>query len=157
MNHSLPRQHPKLFFLVIFFCLGCLAGFWTETQALAEENGAASSRVNIKDGRISVSAKDVPLELLCKDIESKSGIRFRIQDAVLGDKLSIELKDLPLLKGLRRLLERVNYMLCFDERKKLSEVFIVGQAAPYTPPVLRKPPSRREIPSFRRTFNRLRP
>jgi len=157
MNPLLQTRPPGLLFLLIVFCLGCLPGAWMEAQARAEENGTGTSRVDIKDGRISVSAKEVPLELLCKEIENKSGIRFRIQDALLGDNLSIELKDLPLLKGVKRLLAHMNYMLCFDHRNKLSEVFIVGQAEHYTPPVLRKPPLRREIPRVRRVFNRLRP
>ena len=157
MNHPLRTPHPGLLLLLVFFCLGCLPELWMEAQARAEEDGAGYSRVDIKDGRISVSAKDVPLELLCKDIEEKSGVRFRVQDALLGDKLSIELKDLPLLKGVKRLLVHVNYMLCFDHRNRLSEVFIVGQGEPYTPPVLRKLPSRREILRSRRLFNRARP
>lgn len=111
----------------------------------------------MKDGRMSVSAKDAPLEALCKDIESKSGVRFRIQDALLEDRLSVEIKDLPLLKGLKRLLAHVNYMFCFDNRNRLSEVLIVGRSEPYTPPVLRKPPLRRELPRVRRTFSRPRP
>jgi|GEM_PF-4258115 len=157
MNHSLQTLHPGLLFLLVFFCLACLPGVWIESQARAEEDGAGYSRVDIKDGRISVSAKDVPLELLCKDIEEKSSVRFRIQDALLSDKLSIELKDLPLLKGVKRLLVHMNYMLYFDHRNRLSEVYIVGQGEPYTPPVLRKPPSRREILRSRRLFNRARP
>jgi type II secretory pathway component GspD/PulD (secretin) len=112
--------------------------------------------VDIKDGRISVSAKEVPLEILCKAIENKSGIRFRIQDALLEDKLSVEIKDLPLLKCLKRLLAHVNYMFCFDNRNRLSEVLIVGRSEPYAPPVLRKPPLRRDIPRVRRSFNRPR-
>jgi hypothetical protein len=55
------------------------------------------------------------------------------------------------------LLAHRNYLLCFDHRNKLSEVFIVGQTEHYTPPVLRKPPPRREIPRVRRSFNRPRP
>jgi len=128
-----------------------------EAQVRAQETGAGYSRVDIKDGRISVSAKDVPLQLLCKDIEDKSGIRFRIQDGVLGDKLSIELKDLSLLKGVKRLLAHMNYMLTFDHRNKLSVVFIAGQAEHYTPPVLRKPPLRRDVTRIRRLPNRPRP
>ena len=157
MSPLLQTHRSGLLGLLLFFCLGCLPGVWIEAQARAQENGTGRSRVDIKDGRISVSANDVPLELLCKEIESKSGIRFKIQDALLGDHLSIELKDLPLLKGIKRLLAHMNYMLCFDHRNKLSEVFIVGQAEHYTPPVLRKPPLRREIPRVRRVFNRPRP
>ena len=157
MKHSLPIQHPGLMIFLVFFCLGGLPGLWMGAQARAEESGEGYSRVDIKDGRISVSAKEVPLEILCKAIENKSGIRFRIQEALLGDKLTIELKDLSLLKGVNRLLAHMNYMLCFDQRNKLSEVFIVGQTEHYTPPVLRKPPSRREIPRIRRLFNRPRP
>jgi len=55
------------------------------------------------------------------------------------------------------LLVHMNYMLYFDHRNRLSEVYIVGQGEPYTPPVLRKPPSRREILRSRRLFNRARP
>ena len=112
--------------------------------------------MDIKDGRISVSAKDVPLHLLCKDIEDKSGIRFKIQDALLGNKLSIELKNFPLLKGVKRLLAHTNYMLCFDHRNKLSEVFIAGKMEGYTLPALRKLPPRREILRARRLVNRPR-
>jgi type II secretory pathway component GspD/PulD (secretin) len=110
----------------------------------------------MKDGRMSVSAKDAPLEALCKDIESKSGVRFRIQDALLEDKLSVEIKDLTLLKCLKRLLAHVNYMFCFDNRNRLSEVLIVGRSEPYTPPVLRKPSLRLDVPRVRRSFNRPR-
>lgn len=157
MNHPLQTQHPRLLLLLILFCLGCFPGPWIEAQAHAEDNQAGYSSVDIKDGRISVSAKDMPLELLCRDIEEKSSVRFKIQDALLTDKLSIELKDLPLLKGVKRLLVHMNYMLYFDHRNRLSEVYIIGQGEPYTPPVLRKPPSRREIVRSRRLFNRARP
>jgi hypothetical protein len=157
MNHPLQTQHLGLLLLLILFCLWGLPGLSIESQARAEDNRAGYSRVDIKDGRISVSAKEVPLELLCKDIEEKSNVRFKIQDALLSDKLSIELKDLPLLKGVKRLLVHMNYMLYFDNRNRLSEVFIVGQGEPYTPPVLKRPPSRREILTSRRLFNRARP
>ena len=157
MNHSLQTQHPGLLFLLVFFCLGCLPGPWIGAQARAEENGAGYSRVDIKDGRISVSAKDVPLESLCRDIETKSSVRFKIQDALLGDKLSIEFNDLPLLKGVKRLLVHVNYMLCFDHRNRLSEVFIVGRSERHTPPVLKRYTPRRGGVSIRRSFNRGRP
>jgi type II secretory pathway component GspD/PulD (secretin) len=128
-----------------------------QAQALAEETGAGSSKVDIQDGKISVSAKDIPLRLLCEEIEHKSGIRFRIQDALLGDKLSIELKDIPLLKGLKRLLAHVNYMLCFDHRNKITEVLIAGRSERYTPPVLRKPTPQRDLPRVRRSFSRPSP
>jgi hypothetical protein len=154
MNHSFQKQHPPLLFLLALFCLWGLLGRWGEAQALAEGTGYSS--VSMKDGRMSVSAKDAPLESLCKDIESKSGVRFRIQDSLLEDKLSVEIKDLPLLKCLKRLLARVNYMFCFDNRNRLSEVLIVGRSEPYAPPVLRKPPLRRDIPRVRRSFNRPR-
>lgn len=157
MNHSLQTPHPGLLFLLLFFCLGCLPGFRIGAQARAEENGADYSGVDIKDGRISVSAKDIPLELVCKDIETKSGVHFRIQDALLEDKLSIEFKVLPLLKGVKRLLAHVNYMLCFDHRNRLSEVFIVGRSERHTPPVLKRYTPRRGGVSIRRSFNRGRP
>ncbi len=63
---------------------------------------------------------------------------------------------IPLLKCLKRLLAHVNYMFCFDNRNRLSEVLIVGRSEPYAPPVLRKPPQRRDIPRVRRSFNRPR-
>ena len=116
MNPSLPKQYRSLLLILVFFCLGCLPGPWTEATAFAEGTWPGTSTVDIRDGRISVSAKDIPLPLLCKDIEAKLGIRFRIQEPLLGDKLSIELKDVPLLKGLKRLLMHVNYMFCFDHR-----------------------------------------
>jgi hypothetical protein len=81
-----------------------VSGSWIEAQARAEENGAGYSSVEIKDGRISVSAKDVPLALLCRDSEQKCGIRFTIQEALLGYKLlSSDLKKFPPVKGIKRL------------------------------------------------------
>jgi type II secretory pathway component GspD/PulD (secretin) len=156
MNPPLRNQYRSLF-LILIFSLGCLPGLWVEVQALAEETGPGPSMVDIRDGRISVSAKDIPLRLLCKDIEDKSGIRFRIQDAHLGNRLSIELKDIPLLKGLKRLLAHMNTMFCFDNRNRLTEVLIAGRAEHYTPPVLRKPTPRGEQPRVRRSFSRPRP
>jgi len=157
VNPSLQTQRPAFLFILIFFCFECLPGAWTEGQARAEANGAGYSSVDIKDGTISVSAKDVPLGLLCRDVENKSGIRFKIQDALRGNKVSVELKNLPLLKGVKRLLAHMNYMFTFDHRNKLSEVFIVGQTERHTPSVLRKPPPRRDVTRIRRLLNRPRP
>jgi len=156
MNHSLQIQRPGLLFVLIFFCLGWLPEAWLAAQARAEENGAGYSGVNIKDGTISVSAKDVPLELLCKEIENKSGIRFKIQDALLRNRVSIELANLPLLKGVKRLLAHMNYMLSFDHRNKLSEVLIVGETERHPPSVLRKLPPRRDVTRIRSLLNRPR-
>ena len=157
MNHLLQTQRPGLWFLLIFFFLGWLLEAWLEAQARAEEDGAGYSSVNIKNGTISVSAKDVPLELLCKDIGNRSGIRFKIEDALLKNRVSIELKNLPLLKGVKRLLAHKNYMLSFDHQNKLSEVFIVGQTERHTPSVLRKLPPRRDVTRIRNLLNRPHP
>jgi hypothetical protein len=146
-------HHPRLFFLLVFLFVGFLPGLQGWDHAQAEEI-TGGSNVKIQNGRISVSAKDIPLQLLCKAIEDKSGVRFRIQDALLTDKLSVELRDLPLLKGVKRLLVHMNYMLCFDQRNRLSEVFIVGRVEHYTPPVLRKPYRRPGVIRARRVPNR---
>jgi hypothetical protein len=153
MNQSPLSHHPRLFFLLVILSVGCLPGLqdWDHVQA---EEITGGSNVKIQNGRISVSAKDIPLELLCKAIEEKSGVRFRIQDALLADKLSVELRDLPLLKGVKRLLVHMNYMLCFDQRNRLSEVFIVGRVEHYTPPVSRKPSPRPGVVRARRLPNR---
>lgn len=140
--------------ILVFFCLGSLPGLRTEPQAFAGEMESGTSKVDIQNGRISVSAKDTPLRLLCKDIEDKSGIRFRIQDALLGDRLSVEFENFPMLKGVKRLLAHMNYMLCFDHRNKLSEVFIVGRTERYPPRLLRKPPLPRNLPRVRPLSNR---
>jgi hypothetical protein len=153
MNYSPPSHHPGLFFLLVFLFAGCLPGLQGWDHAQAEEI-TRGSNVKIQNGRISMSAKDIPLEILCKAIEEKSGVRFRIQDALLTDKLSVELRDLPLLKGVKRLLVHMNYMLCFDRRNRLSEVFIVGRVEHYTPPVSRKPSRRPGVVRARRLPNR---
>lgn len=154
MNSSLPTPCRSLLLILIFFCLGCLPGLWTKPRALAGEREAGTSQVDIQDERISVSAKDIPLRLLCQDIEDKSGIRFRIQDALLGDRLSIEFENFPILKGIKRLLAHMNYMLCFDQRNKLSEVFIVGRTELSPSRSLRKPLSPQNLPRVRRLSNR---
>ena len=153
MNHYPLTRHPRLFLLLVLLCLGCLPGLQGWVHAQAEEITAGSS-LKIQNGRISVSAKEIPLELLCKAIEEKSGVRFRIQDALLTDKLSVELRDVPLLKGVERLLVHMNYMLYFDQRNRLSEVFIVGRVEHYTPPVSRRPLPRRGAVRTRRLPNR---
>jgi type II secretory pathway component GspD/PulD (secretin) len=110
--------------------------------------------VEIRNGRISVSAKEVPLEVLCKDIETRSGVRFNIESALVGKKLSTEFKNLSLLKGIKRLLARMNYMICFDELNKLSEVFIVRRSEPNPLPVMRRYTPPRGGAGIRRPLNR---
>lgn len=153
MNRLPPNQYLKSFHPLIVLFLGCLWGLGVEAQAIAQEDGAESSIVDIREGRISVSAKNVPLMLLCRDIEEKSGVRFRTQDSLLGDNLSIDFKNFPLLEGIERLLAHVNYLLYFDHRNKLSEVFILRQEKPYSPAVLRKPLSRRGVLGARSSLN----
>jgi hypothetical protein len=68
--------------------------------------------VSIKAERLSVQAKDVPLEILLTQISNKSGIRITY-DVLKPQSISLAFENLPLDEGLKRMLTEQDILLSY--------------------------------------------
>ena len=93
---------------------------------------AQTKQVELNFGRRTLSARirEAPLREVIATIEKK-GIWFKLwfkgRESVLNEKVSVRFKDLPLKKGLERILSTLNHSLVFDHNGVLSGVILLGK------------------------------
>lgn len=79
----------------------------------AAESSAFTDHVDVRDGRLTVRVRDMPLATLLQVIARKSA--FRVVTALsMRDLVSADFRDVPLEEGLRRLLKHQNLILVFE-------------------------------------------
>jgi len=93
-------------------------------------NAFCADAVSVKDGLLSVNLKDTSLLDVARDIEKKSGVWFRGDEALFQEKISVTFTDLPLEEGLKRILTNLNYSLMFDNKHKVAGVLVMGEGRP---------------------------
>jgi len=86
--------------------------------------------VNVKEGLLSVNFKDTSLLDVARDIEKQSGIRFRGDETLFHEKISVTFNDLPVEEGLKRILANLNYSLMLDAKNRVAGVMVMGEGKP---------------------------
>ncbi|MFH1931738.1 MAG: hypothetical protein ABIN18_09150 [Pseudomonadota bacterium] len=105
----------------------CLFAFFVSVISLTHaQNSSQQYRINYDKGLLSLSAKKANLEMLLTDLSKKTGIPFRFPRN-LKNQITIRLSNVPLRKGLRRLLKDQNYALIY-KGSAISEVYIVPKS-----------------------------
>lgn len=88
-------------------------------------NGANPVRV---DGdRLSVHAEGMFLGELLTVIEDMTGVQFTFDELVATDKIFLDFKDLPLTKGIKKIIYPHSYARIYDKTGKLRKVIILGR------------------------------
>lgn len=106
----------------------CLFAFFVSVTSLTHaQNSNKKYRINYDKGLLSLSAKKANLEMLLTDLSKKTGIPFRLPKK-LKSQITIRLSNVPLRKGLRRLLKDQNYALIY-KGSAISEVYIVAKSS----------------------------
>jgi hypothetical protein len=113
---------------------------------------ADSQRIEIEFKRKTLSAhiRNARLISVIEAIREKRGIWFKSwlkgKEAVLEEKISIQLNEVPIKQGLGRILSNINHCLVFDGKGYLLGVFLLGEPE--------KTKYRGRTPSTRRSTSR---
>ncbi len=97
-----------------------LAGRYKDTAA-----GSGLGQLEVKENKITVNIKDVPLHTLLNAIREKRGVWFEGDKDLLARKVSVKFEDLPLIEGIKRILYPLSYAMIFDSKGSLRGLYIV--------------------------------
>ena len=96
-----------------------------EGTAVQRETPKPFSRVEVKNGRLSVELVDAGFGEVMQAISEKSGIKMEIVGGVYAKTVTTSFSDLDLERGIARLLSLVkekNYMIRYDTKGMVSKV-----------------------------------
>jgi hypothetical protein len=122
----------------IFLPLMILVMTWPAQDLYCADEEQGESRVVIKDGMMSLSTTDCPLSVLLENIERQSKVSFILNHSLQQERVSLSFGSMPFLKGLKRILSRMSYLLFFDRSSNLVQVIVIQQRKGYLP-VTRSP------------------
>ena len=108
-------------FSCLIFCLFCLIGSAAIHPAMAQDTTA--------DPLISLTAQNEPLGDVLETISRDTGYRFNLNGKWKAHPVSATINDLPLEKGLKRLLRSLNHSIVW-ESDKLVTITVFGKADP---------------------------
>jgi len=94
---------------------------------LCSMDSADSPEVAVAGDRISVRAMGVPLGELLEAIEQETGIQFEVDEGILEEKIFVDLADLPLLEGIKRILFTLNNAIVYGPSGKILRVVLIGE------------------------------
>jgi hypothetical protein len=135
VNIICMNRHLPAFFLLLSALLIMPPPLWAQ-------------RVSIQKGLLSVDLREAPLISVAREIETQSGISFKGDESLLEERISLAFEDLPMEKGIKRILSTLNYSFLFDSQGEISEVIIMSAGGePAEPqPQLRRAPVRPGTP-----------
>jgi hypothetical protein len=141
------KKKPWVFGKIIFPLLILLTS-WAAQDLYGAEEEQGEPKVVIKDGMMSLSTGDCPLSVLLENIERQSKVSFILNHSLRQERVSLAFRSMPFLKGLKKILSRMSYLLFFDGSSNLVQVIVIRQRKGYLP-VIRSPSIRSP-----RTFGR---
>jgi len=86
------------------------------------------SGVFIKDGRISASLNNAPLQEILRQIEAQEGIWFKFGKELTEERVSVRFADLPREQAIDRLLASISHSIIYDGDGKVVGVIILGSS-----------------------------
>jgi hypothetical protein len=105
----------------LLFCVFCFVGSAVIHPAMAQEATA--------DPMISLTAQNEPLGDVLETITRDTGYRFNLNGKWKAHPVSATINDLPLEKGLKRLLRSLNHSIVW-ESERLVTITVFGKADP---------------------------
>jgi hypothetical protein len=80
-----------------------------------------------RDPRFSVEVRDIPLAQVLNQVSRETGCRFEVDPAWNQHPVTASFRNLPLGKGLKRILSDLNHALVYESRQVIK-IVIFGQA-----------------------------
>ena len=113
--------------IIKILALFCVPIFlWSNTLSFASV-GNGEINIEFRGESMSAELKGASLEQVLETLKREKGIWFEAPKSLLEEKVSISFKDLPLEKGMRRILSHINHVLFFNQDNRLVGLFIVGE------------------------------
>ena len=84
--------------------------------------------LTFKDQTLSADLEEAPLKVIINRFKEEKGIWFKGKESLLDEKVSLQFKDLPIEKGLQRILSDMNYSLLFDKDANVVGVILIGKS-----------------------------
>jgi hypothetical protein len=83
--------------------------------------------LTIEGGALSARLKGISLKIILEKLEKGRGIWFKGNSSLLEEEITVQFTDLPIEKGLQRILASVNYSLVFDGNERLVGVIVISK------------------------------
>jgi HEAT repeat protein len=112
-----------IFISAVLFSLGTYAAQPGELQS----DGSDNMRIQVQGGFLTVASQNVPLSTLLRAIGEEAGFEVTIEGD-LDSAVDRSFSDVPLVQGLRRLLDRNSFLMFFDESENLRELRVLAAA-----------------------------
>jgi len=123
-NFELYFFGPFLSFFIIF----CAVIFHLcETRVHSSESVSSFGIFITEHEMMSANLRDANLREVLREIEKQHKVRFKGDEALYQNKISVQFDNLPLQDGLKRILSSMNYSLVFGPNDKLVGVVIISK------------------------------
>jgi hypothetical protein len=119
-----PPNHPIAYFWVSFLLMICGFFHWTPVYG-------STLHLDMHDNLLSLKAVDADLSIVLQRLSEAAGIDFRLPRE-LQQKITLQLSDVRLEAGLKRILKGLSYATVYSvavkgDTARISAVYIYGQ------------------------------
>ncbi len=148
-----PRRYIRKVLSIIFILFIFITIFFISTSTKASRT-EVGFQIDYKKDDLTINVKDVALGSLLNILREKTGIEFSGISEFAQVPVSLNIGPIPLIEGLRRVLNHFNHAILVDSNNKPIKVVILGYAGPENLPISRDIPGvqseQTSIPSSRR-------
>lgn len=113
-----------VYFTIVFFCVGSFSN---------ASSGKGEIDINFRGENISAELQEVPLRLIFEKLKREKGVWFKGDESLLDRKVFVRFKDLPLHKGLKRILSDIDHVFIFDKDQRLVGLYIFSKSGSFNP------------------------
>ncbi|MFQ5455647.1 MAG: HEAT repeat domain-containing protein [Nitrospirota bacterium] len=95
-------------------------------ESYAQDVKEETALINVANGNITASFRDIKLEEILKEIERQSGIRVFFEGDSGRKMVSRDINNLPLAEGIERILNGQNFILVYNTDERIEGKKTVG-------------------------------
>jgi hypothetical protein len=105
-------------FIIMLFCF-CFG--------IASSYGSKAFDIRFKGSKMTASIKEATLGQILEMLVRETGMWLNWRKSLYNEKISIQFRDMPLEKGLARILSKINYAFIYNQNKRLVGLIILGK------------------------------
>lgn len=127
-NKAKAPKSSCILFLSITLILSVIGLLSIEKVVHSDQGASHQGELLIESGTISADLKEVPIRKILEQIREQANVWYESDESLLREKISIQFKDLPLEKGMRRILASFDHALEFNARGELVGLTLLGES-----------------------------
>jgi len=138
------QKRSPLFYCLVVIASICSKGTYAANNEIIETNPANSVdpvSVDFRNGRLSVSAKQVPVVDLMQRIGDEVGFEVTAYGDFIDQSISMSFSEVQLAKAVRRLLRNTSAVVSYsnssgsDEAPAISRIYLLGASSATVNPI----------------------